>query len=182
MYGLLVCGRMPTYKFNTSSFMSLTVSSYMWELVTGTVSIPYSMYRCSVYFPLTCGGTLLSHRTPDIFLQLFHLNITNARSGNRTQNAGMPSKRANHCTTAPQGYSYNWSVITHHIISLILSICVLGAIQVLQYVTLFVWILDPHPPPSNANKVEPYTFVTLFPGKVDTPPPPSALRNTWMAP
>ena len=23
-------------------------------------------------FPLTCGGTLVSHRTPDIFLQLFH--------------------------------------------------------------------------------------------------------------
>ena len=23
-------------------------------------------------FPFTCGGTLLSHRTPDIFLQLFH--------------------------------------------------------------------------------------------------------------
>ena len=37
------------------------------------------------------------------------------------------------------------------------------------YVTLFVWILDPHPPPRNANNVEPYTFVTLFPGKVDTP-------------
>ena len=44
-----------------------------------------------------------------------------------------------------------------------------GAIQC--YVTLFVWILDPHPPPRNANNVEPYTFVTLFPGKVDTPHP-----------
>ena len=42
--------------------------------------------------------------------------------------------------------------------------------------------LDPHPPPRNANNVEPYTFVTLFSGKFDTHPPPSALRNTWMAP
>ena len=40
-----------------------------------------------------------------------------------------------------------------------------------------------HPPPRNANNIEPYTFVTLFPGKCETPPPPpSALRNTWMAP
>ena len=31
------------------------------------------------------------------------------------------------------------------------------------YVTLFPWNLDPHPPPRNANNVEPYTFVTLFP-------------------
>ena len=28
-----------------------------------------------------------------------------------------------------------------------------------------------HPPPRNANNVEPYTFVTLFSGKADTPTP-----------
>ena len=39
------------------------------------------------------------------------------------------------------------------------------------YVTLFSWKLDPHPPPHNANNVEPYTFVTLFPGKFDPPTP-----------
>ena len=39
------------------------------------------------------------------------------------------------------------------------------------YVTLFVWKLDPHPPPRNANNIEPYTFVMLFPGKIDTPHP-----------
>ena len=51
------------------------------------------------------------------------------------------------------------------------------------YVTLFSREFDPHPPPCNANNVEPYTFVTLFSGKADTPPqPPTALRNTWMAP
>ena len=49
------------------------------------------------------------------------------------------------------------------------------------YVTLVFWKLDSHPPPRNANNIEPYTFVKLFPGKVDTPTPPE-LRNTWMAP
>ena len=43
----------------------------------------------------------------------------------------------------------------------------LGAIQVL--LNLFFWKLDPHPPPRNANNIEPYTFVTLSPGKTDTP-------------
>ena len=37
---------------------------------------------------------------------------------------------------------------------------------------LFVWKLYPHPPPRNANNIEPYTFVTLFSGKFDTPPHP----------
>ena len=46
---------------------------------------------------------------------------------------------------------------------------------------LFIWKFDAHPPPRNANNVEPYTFVTLFSRKFDTPSP-SALRNTWMAP
>ena len=50
------------------------------------------------------------------------------------------------------------------------------------YVTLFSRKLDRHPPPRNADNVEPYTFVTLFPWICDAPPPPSALRNTWMAP
>ena len=39
------------------------------------------------------------------------------------------------------------------------------------YVMLFSWKLDPHPPPRNANNVEPYTFVTLFSRKFDTPHP-----------
>ena len=39
------------------------------------------------------------------------------------------------------------------------------------YVTLFSWKLDPHPPPRNANNVEPYTFVTFSSGKCDTPHP-----------
>ena len=39
------------------------------------------------------------------------------------------------------------------------------------YVTLFFWKLDPHPPPRNANNIEPCTFVTLFPEKIDTPHP-----------
>ena len=36
----------------------------------------------------------------------------------------------------------------------------IGAIQVLH--NAFFWKLDPHPPPRNANSIEPYTFVTLF--------------------
>ena len=44
-----------------------------------------------------------------------------------------------------------------------------GAIQVLRNV--FFWKLDPHPPPRNANNVEPYTFVTLFSGTFDNPHP-----------
>ena len=50
--------------------------------------------------------------------------------------------------------------------------------------TLFSWKFDPHPPPRNANNVEPYIFVRLFSVKADTPPPPppppppTALRNT----
>ena len=38
------------------------------------------------------------------------------------------------------------------------------------YVTLFFWKLDPHPPPHNANNIEPYTFVMLF--LCDTHPHP----------
>ena len=37
--------------------------------------LPYSIAGCTIIlciFPSTCGGTLLSHWTPDIFLQLFH--------------------------------------------------------------------------------------------------------------
>ena len=44
----------------------------------------------------------------------------------------------------------------------------LGAIQVLR--NTFFWKLDHHPPPRNANNIEPYTFVTLFSGKCDTLP------------
>ena len=56
-------------------FISVTSSFFAWELVTGTVSIPYSIAGWTIIlfiFPFTCGGTLLSHRTPDIFLQSFH--------------------------------------------------------------------------------------------------------------
>ena len=45
----------------------------------------------------------------------------------------------------------------------------LGAIQVLR--NAFFGKLVPHPPPRNANNIEPYTFVTLSSGKFDTPPP-----------
>ena len=54
-------------------------------------------------------------------------------------------------------------------------ICVLGPFKC--YVTLFSWEFYPHPPPHNANNIEPYTFVMLFSGKADTPLP-TALRNT----
>ena len=41
------------------------------------------------------------------------------------------------------------------------------------YVTLFSGKLTPtHPPPRNANDIEPYMLVTLFPGKFYTLPPP----------
>ena len=40
---------------------------------------------------------------------------------------------------------------------------------------------NPHPPPSNANNIQPYTFVTLFSRKAYTPTP-TALQNTLMAP
>ena len=43
------------------------------------------------------------------------------------------------------------------------TINLIGAIQVLR--NAFSWKLDLHPPPHNANDVEPYTFVTLFPRK-----------------
>ena len=36
----------------------------------------------------------------------------------------------------------------------------MGAIQVLRNV--FFWKIDTHPPPHNANNIEPYTFVALF--------------------
>ena len=49
--------------------------------------------------------------------------------------------------------------------------------------THFSWKFDPHPPPRNANNVEPYIFLTRVSLKADTPSlPPTALRNTWMAP
>ena len=33
----------------------------------------------------------------------------------------------------------------------------------------FFWKFDPHPPPRNANNVEPHTFITPFSGKAYTP-------------
>ena len=55
----------------------------------------------------------------------------------------------------------------------------IGAIEGLS--NAFSWEFDPHPPPRNANNVEPYTFVMLFSGKADTPPrqPPTPLRTDW---
>ena len=53
----------------------------------------------------------------------------------------------------------------------------IGAIQVL--LNSFSWKIHTHPPPRNANNIEPYTFVTLFPGKLYTP---TVLLNTSMAP
>ncbi len=50
--------------------------------------------------------------------------------------------------------------------------------------TLFSWKFDPHPPPRNANNVEPYIFVTLFSVKADTPPHPQLRYVTleWPCP
>ena len=53
--------------------ISVISSFFTFELVTGTVSVPYSIAGWTnmlCIFPLTCGGTLVSHRTPDIFLQV----------------------------------------------------------------------------------------------------------------
>ena len=47
----------------------------------------------------------------------------------------------------------------------------LGAIQVLR--NAFFLEIGPHPPPRNANNIEPYTIVTLFPRK--SAPPPAVL-------
>ena len=55
--------------------VSVTSSLFACELVIGTVSIPYSIAGWTIIlwiFPVTCGGTLLSHWTPAIFPQLFH--------------------------------------------------------------------------------------------------------------
>ena len=46
------------------------------------------------------------------------------------------------------------------------------------YVTVFSWEFYLHPPPHNANNVEPYTSVTIISRKADTHPRPTALRNT----
>ena len=43
----------------------------------------------------------------------------------------------------------------------------LGAIQVLR--NAFSWKFDTHPPPRNANNIEPYIFGMLFSGKSGTP-------------
>ena len=56
-------------------FISITSNFFTRELVTGTVSIPYIIAGWTIIwciFHLICGGTFLSHRTPDIFLQWFH--------------------------------------------------------------------------------------------------------------
>ena len=50
-----------------------------------------------------------------------------------------------------------------------------GAILVLRNAVFLK--MDPHPPPRNANNIEPYTFVTFLPENV-APPPPFALCNT----
>ena len=61
------------------------------------------------------------------------------------------------------------------------SIGGLGAIQVL--LNTFSWKFDHHPPPRNANNVEPYTFVRFFRDSWRPPtPPPTATIEIWMAP
>ena len=55
-------------------FIYVTSSLFTWELVIGTVSIPYSIVGWTIIwwiFPFTCDGTLLSHRQT-YFFQLFH--------------------------------------------------------------------------------------------------------------
>ena len=56
-------------------FISVTSRFFTCELVIGSVSIPNSMAERSSYGSspvLTCGGIFVSHRTRDIFPQLFH--------------------------------------------------------------------------------------------------------------
>ena len=53
----------------------VTSSFFNWDPVSGTVSIPYSIAdRTTTLWtlPLTCGGALLPHMTPDKFLLSFH--------------------------------------------------------------------------------------------------------------
>ena len=93
---------------------------------------------------------------------------------------GMPAMTLAHC----QAYAWcTWFMNCHVILYNVTEANVntqtcytMGSFKC--YVTLFFWKLAPHPPPRNANNIEPYTCVTLFPGKFDTTPPPSALRNT----
>ena len=79
--------------------------------------------------------------------------------------------------------SMQLNVVLFHIISepplLHSHCCMLDKGSFKCHVTLFFWKLDLHPPPRNANNIEPYTFVTFFPRKSNThPPTPAALRNT----
>ena len=43
----------------------------------------------------------------------------------------------------------------------------------------YSWIFDTHPPPRNANNIDPYTFITLFSGKSDTPPSVRYVTLEW---
>ena len=45
--------------------------------------------------------------------------------------------------------------------------------------TLFFWKFDPHPPPRNANNVEPYIFVTLFSVKAHPHPQLRYVTLEW---
>ena len=67
-------------------------------------------------------------------------------------------------STFPHELTYIWCIINYQN----------NAYQVFR--NAFLWKLDPHPPPRNANNIEPYTFVTLFSVKSDTPPPHPHLR------
>ena len=49
------------------------------------------------------------------------------------------------------------------------KVCVKGPFKCC--VTLFSLKFDTHPPPRNANNVEPYTLITFFSGKSNTPYP-----------
>ena len=69
--GLSVCGRMPI-------FISVTSSIFKCALVTGTVSIPYSIAGWTIIlfiFPCVVELSYRISRKPDIFLQLFHPHL-----------------------------------------------------------------------------------------------------------
>ena len=52
-----------------------------------------------------------------------------------------------------------------------IQVVLLTWMQIKVLRNVFFWKLDRHPPPRNANNIEPYTFATFFPENV-TPPPP----------
>ena len=62
-----------------------------------------------------------------------------------------------------------------------IQVVLLTWMQIKVLRNVFFWKLDRHPPPRNANNIEPYTFATFFPENVTPPPTPSALRTPALA-